>query len=164
MDGLIDLASTVIPSSTNCLLICISHCEPSPDVHLEMADSPAAVAGDKDQPEIHNHGDDQDKNESAGSVPTRKPTMADYFRVFSYATKWDFFIYAMACFASIGGGATMPLSKQIPDPTSTYPRNFPSMACSSKPPPELQLFAEVLSASWPALHNYIGIRLQSSNY
>lgn len=78
-----------------------------------MADSPAAIAGDKDHPEIHSHGDDRDKNESAGSVPARKPTMVDYFRVFSYATKWDFFIYAVACFASIGGGATMPLSKQI---------------------------------------------------
>lgn len=39
--------------------------------------------------------------------------MADYFRVFSYATKWDFCIYAVACFASIAGGATMPLSKQL---------------------------------------------------
>lgn len=76
-----------------------------------MADSPPAIADDKDKPESNSHGDGQDKNQSADSGPTRKPTMADYFRVFSYATKWDFCIYAVACFASIAGGATMPLSK-----------------------------------------------------
>lgn len=150
---MIELASTVIPFFTSCFLICISHCEPSLYIHLEMADSPAAIAGDKDHPEIHNHEDDRPKNESADSVPNRKPAMADYFRVFSYATKWDFFIYAVACFASIGGGATMPLSKQSPDPISTFPRGFPSKACSSKPPPELQPFAKALGASWPTLHH-----------
>lgn len=87
-----------------------------------MADSPAAITDDKDQPGIHNHGDDQDKNKSPDSVPTRKPTMADYFRVFSYATKWDFCVYAVACFASIAGGATSPLSKQLPDIISTISR------------------------------------------
>lgn len=76
-----------------------------------MADSPSAVADDKDNPENHSHGAGQDKNELADSGSIRKPKMADYFRVFSYATKWDFCIYAVACFASIAGGATMPLSK-----------------------------------------------------
>lgn len=76
-----------------------------------MADSPPAVADDKDKPENHSHGAGQDKNQSADSGSTRKPKMADYFRVFSYATKWDFCIYAAACFASIAAGATMPLSK-----------------------------------------------------
>lgn len=78
-----------------------------------MADSPSAVVDDKDNPETLSHGVDKNKDQSAGSVQTRKPTMADYFRVFSYATKWDFCTYALACFASIGGGAAMPLSKSF---------------------------------------------------
>ncbi|KAF4956959.1 hypothetical protein FGADI_3371 [Fusarium gaditjirri] len=45
--------------------------------------------------------------------PQRTPTIADYIRVFSYATKWDFFIYALASFASIGAGITMPLMNII---------------------------------------------------
>lgn len=79
--------------------------------HLKMAESPVAVTGDKDQPENLSHRDSHDKNELVDSGSSRKPTMADYFRVFSYATKWDFCIYGVACFASIAGGATMPLSK-----------------------------------------------------
>ncbi|KAF5262855.1 hypothetical protein FOXYS1_6393, partial [Fusarium oxysporum] len=45
--------------------------------------------------------------------PQRTPKVADYIRVFSYATKWDFFIYALASFASIGAGITMPLMNVI---------------------------------------------------
>ncbi|KAG5799719.1 hypothetical protein H9Q69_001230 [Fusarium xylarioides] len=45
--------------------------------------------------------------------PQRTPKVADYIRVFSYATKWDFFIYALASFASIGAGITMPLMNII---------------------------------------------------
>lgn len=78
-----------------------------------MADSPSAVVDDKDNPETLSHGVDKNKDQSADSVQTRKPTMADYFRVFSYATKWDFCTYALACFASIGGGVAMPLSKSF---------------------------------------------------
>lgn len=89
-----------------------------------MADSAAAITDEKDRPGIHNHGDDQEKSKSADSVQSRKPTMADYFRVFSYATKWDFCIYAVACFASIAGGATSPLSKQLPDMIPTLSRTL----------------------------------------
>lgn len=78
-----------------------------------MADSPSAVVDDKDNPETRSHGVDKNKDQSADSFQTRKPTMADYFRVFSYATKWDFCTYALACFASIGGGVAMPLSKSF---------------------------------------------------
>jgi hypothetical protein len=45
--------------------------------------------------------------------PQRTPKVADYLRVFSYATKWDFFIYALASVASIGAGITMPLMNII---------------------------------------------------
>ncbi|KAL2292253.1 hypothetical protein FJTKL_10864 [Diaporthe vaccinii] len=104
-----------------------------------MADSPAAITDDKDQPGIHSHGDHQDKNKSPDSVPTRKPTMADYLRVFSYATKWDFCIYAVACFASIAGGATSPLmnivfgqlvkqfTEYFRDPSKMSPGTFDSV-------------------------------------
>ncbi|KAF4450459.1 hypothetical protein F53441_6458 [Fusarium austroafricanum] len=45
--------------------------------------------------------------------PQRTPKVADYLRVFSYATKWDFLIYAIASVASIGAGITMPLMNII---------------------------------------------------
>ncbi|KAL5592322.1 hypothetical protein FOBRF1_013348 [Fusarium oxysporum] len=45
--------------------------------------------------------------------PQRTPKVADYLRVFSYATKWDFFIYALASVASIGAGITMPMMNII---------------------------------------------------
>lgn len=78
-----------------------------------MAGSAASIANEKDQPIRSSNDSGKDKNGTAEPVPTRKPTMADYFRVFSYATKWDFCIYAVACIASIAGGATGPISKQL---------------------------------------------------
>ncbi|KAF4539503.1 ABC transporter protein [Lasiodiplodia theobromae] len=45
--------------------------------------------------------------------PERTPTFADYLRVFSYATKWDFCIYAIASLVSIGAGITLPLMNVI---------------------------------------------------
>lgn len=45
--------------------------------------------------------------------PQRTPGIGDYIRVFSYATKWDFCIYAVASFASIGAGITLPLMNII---------------------------------------------------
>ncbi|KAG8672425.1 hypothetical protein FPOAC2_05812 [Fusarium poae] len=45
--------------------------------------------------------------------PQRTPKVSDYIRVFNYATKWDFFIYALASVASIGAGITMPLMNII---------------------------------------------------
>ncbi|KAJ4324676.1 hypothetical protein N0V84_003800 [Fusarium piperis] len=45
----------------------------------------------------------------ADSRPQRTPAVSDYFRVFTYATKWDFCVYAIASAASIGAGITMPL-------------------------------------------------------
>ncbi|KAK7416686.1 hypothetical protein QQX98_005012 [Neonectria punicea] len=45
--------------------------------------------------------------------PQRTPKFSDYLRVFSYATKWDFCVYAIASFASIGAGITMPLMNVV---------------------------------------------------
>ncbi|KAM0559897.1 hypothetical protein ACHAPJ_003847 [Fusarium lateritium] len=45
--------------------------------------------------------------------PQRTPKVSDYLRVFSYATKCDFFIYTLASVASIGAGITMPLMNII---------------------------------------------------
>ncbi|KAL7621068.1 hypothetical protein AAE478_008380 [Parahypoxylon ruwenzoriense] len=53
--------------------------------------------------------EEQSTTEPNHKHPERIPTISDYFRVFSYATKWDFFIYATASVASIGAGITMPL-------------------------------------------------------
>lgn len=55
-----------------------------------------------------------DQAEDAMAKPTqRTPTMYDYFRVFSYAKKWDFCIYAIASLASIAAGITLPLMTVI---------------------------------------------------
>jgi hypothetical protein len=81
--------------------------------HHNAIYSSTIMAKEKDKPLLSSDESSQDKNGTADSVPARKPTLADYFRVFSYATKWDFCIYAVACFASIAGGATMPLSKHL---------------------------------------------------
>ncbi|KAH6685422.1 P-loop containing nucleoside triphosphate hydrolase protein [Plectosphaerella plurivora] len=40
---------------------------------------------------------------------TRTPAFADYLRVFTYATHWDFLSYAVASVASVGAGITLPL-------------------------------------------------------
>ncbi|CAH0058131.1 unnamed protein product [Clonostachys solani] len=43
----------------------------------------------------------------------RKPAFSDYLRVFTYATKPDYFFYTVASLASIGAGITMPLMNII---------------------------------------------------
>lgn len=45
--------------------------------------------------------------------PGRTPKISDYFRVFSYATKLDFCVYAIASLASIGAGVTLPLMNVV---------------------------------------------------
>ncbi|KAK6210491.1 hypothetical protein LQW54_006238 [Pestalotiopsis sp. IQ-011] len=45
--------------------------------------------------------------------PRRTPQVADYFRIFSYATRWDLCTYAVAVLASLGAGVTMPLMNII---------------------------------------------------
>ncbi|KAH7010961.1 ABC transporter [Macrophomina phaseolina] len=50
---------------------------------------------------------------SDSSRPERTPTFSDYLRIFTYATKWDFCIYAIASLASVGAGVMMPLMNVI---------------------------------------------------
>ncbi|KAI6771201.1 hypothetical protein HG531_008826 [Fusarium graminearum] len=65
------------------------------------------------------HNDNNGEQEKRPSLtennerPQRTPQVSDYLRVFNYATKWDFFIYALASVASIGAGITMPLMNII---------------------------------------------------
>lgn len=103
-----------VTCNSNCFLRLYSHYSPCFGSHnfLQMTDSSAAAAMGRDKPLLSSGESTQDKNGTTDPVPARKPKMADYLRVFSYATKWDFCIYAVACFASIAGGATMPLSKE----------------------------------------------------
>lgn len=51
--------------------------------------------------------------ESESRKPERTPSISDYLRVFSYATKWDFCIYTIASLASLGAGITLPLMNVI---------------------------------------------------
>ncbi|KAF5705272.1 multidrug resistance 1 [Fusarium mundagurra] len=64
--------------------------------------------------------------------PQRTPKVADYLRVFRYATKWDFFIYALASVASIGAGITMPLMNiifgQLVDQFTDYFKDMSSIS------------------------------------
>ncbi|KAH8175926.1 ABC transporter transmembrane region domain-containing protein [Sarocladium implicatum] len=45
--------------------------------------------------------------------PERTATFRDYLRVFTYASKWDFFAYGAGTIASIGAGTTLPLMNII---------------------------------------------------
>ncbi|KAF5686409.1 leptomycin B resistance pmd1 [Fusarium circinatum] len=49
----------------------------------------------------------------AKARPERTANFKDYLRIFSYATKWDFFAYAAGFFASIGAGITLPLMNVV---------------------------------------------------
>lgn len=58
--------------------------------------------------------DDPDTTETTDSNrPTRTSAPSDYFRIFTYATRWDLCVYAIAVVASIGAGVTMPLMNVI---------------------------------------------------
>ncbi|KAG8168507.1 hypothetical protein KVR01_001256 [Diaporthe batatas] len=103
-----------------------------------MTKSSAAVAMERDKPLLSSDESSHDNYGTTDSVPDRRPKMADYFRVFSYATKWDFCVYAVACFASIAGGATMPLMNivfgQLVNQFTNYfrdPSNMPPGAFDS---------------------------------
>jgi ABC-type multidrug transport system fused ATPase/permease subunit len=49
----------------------------------------------------------------ANARPEREAKPGDYFRVFTYATKWDFVLMVLACVASLGAGTTLPLMNVI---------------------------------------------------
>ncbi|KAK3906663.1 P-loop containing nucleoside triphosphate hydrolase protein [Staphylotrichum tortipilum] len=75
--------------------------------------APAAVDdppsnGDSKEDKTKDAGDASDSKDSKAR-PEREAAAADYFRVFTYANKWDFVLMAAAALASIGAGTTMPL-------------------------------------------------------
>ncbi|KDN70280.1 putative ABC transporter [Colletotrichum sublineola] len=63
--------------------------------------------------------------------PEREPSLKDYFRIFSYATKWDIVIYFFASVASVGAGTTLPLMNivfgSLAGQFTTYFMNPPRM-------------------------------------
>ncbi|KAM0278392.1 hypothetical protein ACHAQH_005214 [Verticillium albo-atrum] len=54
-----------------------------------------------------------EKHKDVKTQPEREPTVKDYIRVFSYATKWDIVVYILAAVSSIGAGTTLPLMNVI---------------------------------------------------
>ncbi|KAL2022705.1 hypothetical protein VTK56DRAFT_4786 [Thermocarpiscus australiensis] len=54
-------------------------------------------------------GDGHGPAKEVQARPEREAGPADYFRVFTYATKWDFVLMAAAMIASTGAGVTLPL-------------------------------------------------------
>lgn len=52
-------------------------------------------------------------DESSSTSPSRAPQLSDYLRIFKYAARWDFCVYAIASVASIGAGIALPLMNVI---------------------------------------------------
>lgn len=74
----------------------------------ESVGKPAeAPAADNSKPATQDAADKP--TAAAQGRPEREAKPSDYFRVFTYATKWDIVLMVAAGLASIGGGITMPL-------------------------------------------------------
>ncbi|KAK8024648.1 hypothetical protein PG993_012714 [Apiospora rasikravindrae] len=90
--------------------------------------------------------------EKAASPPTtpehqtptgRQPRLADYFRIFSYATRWDVCVYIVGALSSIAAGVTLPLMNVI---FGQLASQFTQHASISTPSPSsLREFEELLS-------------------
>lgn len=53
------------------------------------------------------------KSQDTKKRQDREPTLKDYVRVFSYASKWDIVMYIVVAFTSIGAGTALPLMNVI---------------------------------------------------
>lgn len=78
----------------------------------KQAHSPASVDEKKQSPADH-QADGRSPAKAAQARPEREATPGDYFRVFTYARKWDFALMAGAAVASIGAGITLPLMNVV---------------------------------------------------
>jgi ABC-type multidrug transport system fused ATPase/permease subunit len=86
-----------------------------------MGESSAADSVDKPSqpPAVVDHDGDKKPADGDGPAkdvkarPEREATAADYFRVFTYATKWDYVLMAAAAIASLGAGTTLPLMNVV---------------------------------------------------
>ncbi|KAJ4027545.1 hypothetical protein NW756_012737 [Fusarium oxysporum] len=75
----------------------------------EKTQPPAGLGEPARSPEIST----EEKVTDVKTQPGREPTIKDYIRVFTYATKWDLVVYVLASVASIGAGTTLPLMNII---------------------------------------------------
>lgn len=100
------------------------------DSTANSADAPAA---EKQSATRQDDQTDQPTTAKAQARPEREATPADYFRVFTYATKLDFVLMGAAIFASIGAGATMPLMNIV---FGRLVGDFNNFATASGPGPE----------------------------
>lgn len=85
-------------------------------VDTAAANPPTNVKADLDNKNNNTNKDEENTNGSAKdrkARPEREATAADYFRVFTYATKWDFLMMTAAGLASIGAGTTLPLMNVV---------------------------------------------------
>jgi ABC-type multidrug transport system fused ATPase/permease subunit len=85
---------------------------------LDSADKAAHAPATVDDEKKTNPAEDQPDNghgpaKDIKARPEREAAAADYFRVFGYATKWDFVLMAAAVIASLGAGTTMPLMNVV---------------------------------------------------
>ncbi|AEO70297.1 uncharacterized protein THITE_2121528 [Thermothielavioides terrestris NRRL 8126] len=81
----------------------------------KLAHAPAAVDDEKTPGTTAADGPAKDVKDvkDVKARPEREATPADYFRVFTYATKWDFVLMAAAAIASMGAGTTLPLMNVV---------------------------------------------------
>ncbi|KAL2180292.1 P-loop containing nucleoside triphosphate hydrolase protein [Thermothelomyces heterothallicus CBS 202.75] len=75
----------------------------------KAASRPADGENEKKPPTTGGKVDDNGPTKDPKARPEREATAADYFRVFTYAKRWDFVLMGTAAIASIGAGVTMPL-------------------------------------------------------
>lgn len=84
---------------------------------LDSADKPAHAPAAIDDEKTKSTSEDQaNRHGPAKDIkarPEREAAVADYFRVFGYATKWDFVLMTAAIMASLGAGTTMPLMNVV---------------------------------------------------
>ncbi|KAH6634310.1 P-loop containing nucleoside triphosphate hydrolase protein [Chaetomium sp. MPI-SDFR-AT-0129] len=92
---------------------------PPTDVKAELDDKkkPATVDGDDNNNNSNSNDKAEENNNGSAKDPKARPereaTPSDYFRVFTYATKWDFLMMVAAALASIGAGTTLPLMNVV---------------------------------------------------
>ena len=87
--------------------------ESSADSIEKSAPAPAAVDDEKKLAVAEDKADANAPAKDVKARPEREAGAADYFRVFTYATKRDFALMATAALASIGAGTTMPLMNVV---------------------------------------------------
>ncbi|SCO83397.1 related to multidrug resistance protein [Fusarium oxysporum] len=81
--------------------------------HHDKIEKPANSPSPEPQGPLTKDETEDELQAKAKVRPERTANFKDYLRIFSYATKWDFFAYAAGFFASIGAGITLPLMNVV---------------------------------------------------